>query len=36
MTLGDIIKQYRKDHGMSLDEFASLAKISKGYVWQLE
>lgn len=36
MTLGQIIKQYREDHGLSMSEFADLAGMSKSYVNVLE
>lgn len=36
MTLGDIIKRYREEHGMSQSEFARLSKLSRGYVSMLE
>jgi repressor LexA len=36
MTLGDVIAQYRKDNNMSMDAFASLSGISKGYISMLE
>ena len=36
MHLGDIIKQYRIDHSMSMDKFAKLSGLSKSYVALLE
>lgn len=36
MTLGDIIYEYRKARGMSMDKFAELSGISKGYISMLE
>lgn len=36
MTLGEIIRTYRKDHRMSMEEFAKLANMSKQYVSILE
>lgn len=36
MTLGDIIAEYRRDHGLSMDKFAALSGISKGYISMLE
>lgn len=36
MTLGDLIKKYRKDTDLSMDEFAERAKLSKGYISMLE
>ncbi len=36
MTLGDIIKAYRDEHDMSMDEFSRASGISKTYVWMLE
>lgn len=36
MTLGDIIAEYRKEHQMSMDKFADISKISKGYISMLE
>ena len=36
MTLGDIIKKYRVEHGISMDEFSRQSGISKTYVWMLE
>ena len=32
MTLGDIIKDYRKTHNMSMGEFAEKSNISKAYI----
>lgn len=36
MTLGDVIKQYRQEHGMSMEGFARKSKISKAYIGLLE
>ena len=36
MTFGDLIKQYRTDHGISMASFAEKAGITKGYVSLLE
>lgn len=36
MTLGEIIKHYRDEHGLSQREFAELAGISNQYVSLLE
>lgn len=36
MTLGALIKDYRKDHGMSQQTFADLAGVSKAYISILE
>ena len=36
MTLGDIIKNYRKEHHLSMDAFSEKSGISKAYVSLLE
>nr|WP_281042394.1 helix-turn-helix transcriptional regulator [Selenomonas infelix] len=36
MTLGDVIKAYRKSHKLSMDEFAKRSALSKGYISMLE
>ena len=36
MLLGDIIKQYREEHQMSLQDFASLIGTSRSYIHMLE
>lgn len=36
MTLGDIIKEYRKNHDMSMDNFSERSGISKAYISLLE
>ena len=36
MTLGEVIKKYRTDHDMSMDDFASKSGISKAYISILE
>ena len=36
MTLGDLIKQYRDEHGLSMDVFAEKSGISKAYISLLE
>ena len=36
MTLGEIVKEYRIAHNMSMDVFASRSGLSKGYISMLE
>ena len=36
MTVGDIVKQYRESHQMSMDEFSKKSGLSKGYISMLE
>lgn len=36
MILGDLIKQYRKEHGYSMDTFAQKSGLSKAYISILE
>ncbi len=36
MFLGEIIKTYRDEHGLSMQDFSSLSKLSKPYISQLE
>jgi len=36
MTLGDVIAKHRKEQGLSMDKFAELSGISKGYISMLE
>ena len=36
MTLGDVIKKYRKDNGLSMADFAKMSGISKAYIALLE
>lgn len=36
MFLGEIIKNYRKTHNLSMEKFADLAGLSKGYISMLE
>ena len=36
MTLGNIIKQYREEHQLSMDAFSELSGISKAYISLLE
>lgn len=36
MTLGEIIKKYREEHGMSMDAFSEVSHISKAYISLLE
>lgn len=36
MTLGEIIKKYRKEHGLSMDAFSKRSGISKSYISLLE
>lgn len=36
MYLGEIIKEYRKKHGLSMQTFSDRANLSKAYISQLE
>ena len=36
MHLGEVIKQYRDEHGMSMEGFARISGISKAYIGLLE
>lgn len=36
MTLGDLIKTYRKERGLTMQEFAKISGLSKGYISMLE
>lgn len=36
MKLGDIVREFRQSHGMTMQEFADLALLSKGYISMLE
>ena len=36
MTLGEIVKRYREDNGISMDEFAKRCSLSKGYISMIE
>ena len=36
MTLGDIIKNYREEHGISMGKFAANCSLSKGYISMIE
>ena len=36
MILGDLIKDYRREHGYSMDQFAKLSGLSKAYISILE
>jgi len=36
MVLGDIIKEYRNKHNLTMDEFAKRSSLSKGYISMLE
>lgn len=36
MTLGNIVKQYRIDNDLSMDEFAKRCSLSKGYISMIE
>jgi transcriptional regulator with XRE-family HTH domain len=36
MSLADLIKKARKSSGMTLDELAECASMSKSYIWSLE
>lgn len=36
MTLGNIVKEYRERHNVSMDEFSKMCNLSKGYISMLE
>lgn len=36
MTLGEVIRAYRKSHAMTLEEFGKRASLSKGYISMIE
>ncbi|BCP57579.1 TPA: helix-turn-helix domain-containing protein [Streptococcus suis] len=36
MILGDILKEYRSKHSLSMDKFAELSGLTKGYISMLE
>jgi transcriptional regulator with XRE-family HTH domain len=36
VSLASRLKEFREQAGLSLDELADLAKMSKGYIWELE
>ena len=36
MLLGEFIKQYRNEHSLSMDKFATLSGLTKGYISMLE
>lgn len=36
MTLGDLVKQYRTEHKLTMDEFSQKCGLSKGYISMLE
>lgn len=36
MILGDLIKEYRREHGYSMDQFAKMSGLSKAYISILE
>jgi len=36
MTLGDVIKNYREEHNLSMDSFSKISGISKAYISLLE
>lgn len=36
MTLGDLVKEYREKHNISMDEFSKICGLSKGYISMLE
>lgn len=36
MYIGDLIKIYRKEHGLSMQDFSNLSGISKAYIGVLE
>ena len=35
-SIGDRIRRYRREAGLSLNQLATSAQVSKGYVWSLE
>ncbi len=36
MTLGNLVKKYRENHNISMDEFSKMCNLSKGYISMLE
>ena len=36
MTLGDLVREYREKHNISMDDFSKMCKLSKGYISMLE
>lgn len=36
MTIGDLVKDYREKHNISMDEFSKTCNLSKGYISMLE
>lgn len=36
MTLGEVVKQYRTDHDLSLRDFSRMSGVSNGYISMLE
>ena len=36
MTLGEVVHKYRKDHAMSMRDFAKVSGLSNGYISMLE
>lgn len=36
MSLGEIIRQYRKEHSMTMEAFANAIGRTRGYISQLE
>ena len=36
MTIGDFVKIYREENDMSMEEFAKLCGVSKGYISMAE
>lgn len=36
MFLGELVKKYRTDHDLSMDDFAAKSGLSKGYISMLE
>lgn len=36
MKIGEIVRQYRKEHKITMESFAKKAKVSKGYISMLE
>lgn len=36
VAIGDRIRRYRREAGLSLNQLATSARVSKGYLWSLE
>ena len=36
MTLSDLVQEYRREHGLSQRQFASICGLSNGYISMLE